>query len=76
MATHTGDTKWFLRNETSVDINRCVYCVPSSKETSVKENKEEYEFIKGCEIYEHYDRVIYQYISHPPSYYIVCKHAV
>jgi len=47
MATHTGGTKRFLRNETSVDINRCVYCMPPSKETSLKGNKEGYEFIKG-----------------------------
>jgi hypothetical protein len=50
MTTHTGGTKPFLRNETPVDVNRCVYCTPPSQETSVKENKERNEFIKGCEI--------------------------
>jgi len=65
--------KLFLRNETSVDVNRCVYCIPRSKQTSVKESKGRNEFIKGCEVYKHYDRVTYLYISHPTSYHIICK---
>jgi len=59
METHTEGSKRFLRNETSVDVNRCVYCMLPSKQTSVKEKKGRNEFIKGCEIYKFYDRVIY-----------------